>query len=356
MNQKNVLFIDRDGTIIVEPPDFQIDALAKIKLVPGVIPALLALQQAGFSLVMVSNQDGLGTESFPEPAFTESHEFLMHLLDSQGIVFDAVFICPHLPGDGCSCRKPRTGLLTDYLALTELDVRRSAVLGDRDTDMQLAENLSLRGIRIDPTSVASWPDATRTLLATLRSSRVQRVTKETRITAEVCLDATEPVHVSTGIGFFDHMLEQIAKHGGFSMNLQCAGDLHIDEHHTVEDCALALGQALREALGNKRGIARYGFVAPMDEAEAHVSLDLSGRAHTTFEGKFPREMVGQLPTELVSHFFRSLSDAMAATLHVRVHGENAHHMVEACFKGVGRALRMAIRKEGHDIPSSKGVL
>ncbi len=356
MNPKHVLFIDRDGTIIVEPADFQIDALHKVQLARGVIPALLSLQQAGFSLVMVSNQDGLGTPSFPKAAFDESHAFMMTLLGSQGVVFDAVFICPHLPSDGCECRKPRTGLLTDYLASTDLDTRRSAVLGDRDTDMQLAENLSLRGIRIDPTSATSWPEATRQLLGMLRSSRVERTTKETRITAEVCLDATEPVHVATGIGFFDHMLEQIAKHGGFSMSLQCAGDLHIDEHHTVEDCALTLGQALREALGDKRGIARYGFVAPMDEAEAHVSLDLSGRAHTTFDGKFPREMVGQLPTELVSHFFRSLSDAMAATLHVRVQGENAHHMVEACFKGVGRALRMAIRTEGHEIPSSKGVL
>ena len=358
MSGKRVLFIDRDGTLIEEPPDQQIDSLQKLRLVPGVIPALLELRNAGFSFVMVSNQDGLGTASFPEPTFREPHEFLRDLLISQGISFDAEFICPHFPADGCSCRKPKTGLLDDYLAGIELDFENSYVIGDRETDLQLARNLGIEGIRLrtDRGEGESWPAIAARLVKSERHAEVIRKTKETDITVAVNLDSEGPIHVTTGLGFFDHMLEQIAKHGGFSLELSCKGDLQIDEHHTVEDCALALGQALRAALGDKRGIHRYGFLLAMDEALAQVAIDLSGRAYFVFEGKFGRDQVGQLPTELVPHFFRSLADTLGAAINIKVEGDNTHHMIEACFKGVGRALRQAIRITDSGLPSTKGIL
>jgi len=358
MSGERVLFIDRDGTIIEEPPDHQVDSLQKLRLLPGVIPALLDLKRAGYRFVLVSNQDGLGTESFPEPSFREPHDFLRALLASQGIEFDAEFFCPHFPTDACGCRKPGTGLLTEYLAAGRLDLKRSYVIGDRDSDMQLAANLGIEGLRVRTGGAAeeSWPAMAVRLCRLDRSARVHRRTKETDITVAVNLDTPLPVSISTGIGFFDHMLEQVARHGGFALELTCRGDLQVDEHHTVEDCALALGQALREALGEKRGITRFGFLLPMDEARAQVAIDLSGRAYTVFEGHFGRDAVGGLPTELVPHFFRSLGASLGAAIHVQVQGENTHHMVEACFKGVGRALRQALRIEGTELPSSKGVL
>ncbi len=356
MSEKRVLFIDRDGTIIVEPPDQQIDRLDKLALVDGVIPALLTLKEAGYAFVMVTNQDGLGTPSFPTPTFHEPHDFLLRLMASQGITFDEVFVCPHFAKDACACRKPQLGLLEDYLARTPIDRARSAVLGDRATDMTLATNLGVPGIMIGTSADTSWPAAVQRVLSTLRTASVQRKTRETDIAVEVALDVESPIEIHTGIGFFDHMLEQVAKHGGFSLRLSCRGDLEIDEHHTVEDTALALGQALREALRDKRGIGRYGFVVPMDEAEARVSIDLAGRPYAVFQGTLGRDVVGKLPTELVPHFFRSLADALGAAIHVEVTGDNTHHMIESCFKGVGRALRTAIRKQGSDLPSSKGVL
>jgi imidazoleglycerol-phosphate dehydratase/histidinol-phosphatase len=271
-------------------------------------------------------------------------------------VFDEIFVCPHLPSDACGCRKPKLGLLRDYLARNALDPQRSAVIGDRETDLELARNLGIDGILIGEAEEHSWPRAAQRVLGKLRAASVRRTTKETAIDVDLALDVAGPIEVHTGIGFFDHMLEQIAKHGGFSLKLRCVGDLHIDEHHTVEDTALALGQALREALGDKRGIGRYGFVLPMDEAEARVSIDLAGRPYAVFEGTLGRDTVGQLPTELVPHFFRSLADTLGAAVHVQVTGSNTHHMIESCFKGIGRALRMAIRKEGTELPSSKGVL
>jgi imidazoleglycerol-phosphate dehydratase/histidinol-phosphatase len=358
MSGERILFIDRDGTIIEEPPDEQVDSLQKLRLLPGVIPALLELQRAGYRLVLVSNQDGLGTKSFPEPSFREPQDFLRTLLASQGIEFDAEFFCPHFPADDCSCRKPRTGLLTDFLAARALDRQHSYVVGDRETDMQLAANLGLEGLRVraDGADGATWAAIVERLCRPDRTARVERRTKETQIEVTVGLDRTAPVSITTGIGFFDHMLEQVARHGGFALELSCRGDLDVDEHHTVEDCALALGQALRQALGDKRGIARYGFLLPMDEALAQVAIDLSGRAYAVFEGSFGRDAVGGLPTELVPHFFRSLADSLGAAIHIQVRGENTHHMVEACFKGVGRALRQAIHLEGTELPSSKGVL
>ncbi len=358
MSARAVLFIDRDGTLIQEPPDQQIDSLQKLRLVPGVIPALCELRDAGYTFVMVSNQDGLGTASFPEPAFRGPHDFLCQLLASQGVAFEAEFICPHLPADGCGCRKPKTGLLDRYLRDHPVDASRSFVIGDRETDLELARNLRITGIRVrvGDGPGETWPEIARRLTTRLRVATLRRKTKETDVHVEVRLDEESPIQVSTGLGFFDHMLEQIARHGGFALQLSCKGDLHIDEHHTVEDCALALGQALKTALGDKRGIQRYGFLLPMDEALAQVAIDLSGRPYFVFDGKFGRDQVGQLPTELVPHFFRSLAETLGAAINIKVTGENTHHMIEACFKGVGRALRQAIRVTDAELPSTKGVL
>ena len=354
--KKNVLFIDRDGTLIEEPADFQVDTLEKVRLLPGVIPALIEIRDAGYEFVMVSNQDGLGTDSFPEADFRLVHDHVLAIFESQGIRFAEEFICPHFDGDGCDCRKPRTGLLTRYLAATNLDLERSAVIGDRDTDLELAGNLGVRGIRIGGDEGLDWPAIADLLCRSERTATYERKTRETVISVAVNLDAEGQTAVSTGIGFFDHMLEQIAKHGGFRLSLETRGDLEVDEHHTVEDTAIALGTALREALGNKRGIGRYGFTLPMDESEARTSLDLSGRGVFVFKGDFPRDSIGELSTEMVEHFFRSLAESLGAALHIEVTGSNAHHMVEGCFKSVGRSLRQAIKAEGSDLPSTKGVL
>ncbi|MCP5327954.1 MAG: bifunctional histidinol-phosphatase/imidazoleglycerol-phosphate dehydratase HisB [Steroidobacteraceae bacterium] len=351
-----VLFVDRDGTLIEEPADEQVDALDKIRFMPDVFASLQELAKAGWRLAIVTNQDGLGTASFPQQDYEIPQRFMLDAFASQGIEFEAVFVCPHRPADGCACRKPQTALLDDWIRERGVDLGASAVIGDRDTDLQLAGNLGIRGLRVrrHGTAAETWPAITRELLA--RRATVTRRTRETEIVVSVDLDATGPVRASTGIGFFDHMLEQLGKHGGFALELDCRGDLHIDEHHTIEDCALALGEALRRALGDKRGIARYGFLLPMDEARVQVAIDLSGRAYAVWEGQFGRDQVGGMPSELVPHFFRSLADALGAALHVSVVGDNTHHMIEACFKGVGRALRQAFRRESDDLPSTKGVL
>jgi imidazoleglycerol-phosphate dehydratase/histidinol-phosphatase len=350
------LFIDRDGTLVEEPPDEQVDTLEKIRFLPGVFAALNELKRRGFRFVMVTNQDGLGTTSLPREAFEKPHEFILEAFRSQGIEFDQIFVCPHFKTDNCACRKPKTALVEQFIREGAVDLASSAVIGDRDTDLQFAANLGVRGIRVrrNGTPEESWPEIVRTLTA--RRARVERRTKETNIVVSADLDATTPIQITTGIGFFDHMLEQLAKHGGFSMQLTCQGDLQIDEHHTVEDCGLALGEALRRALGSKVGIARYGFLLPMDEAQAQVAIDLSGRAFSQFSGRFTREAVGGLPTELVPHFFRSLAESLGAAIHISVTGENAHHMIEGCFKGVGRALRQAFRRESEELPSTKGIL
>ncbi len=353
---KKILFLDRDGTLIAEPADFQIDRVDKFALEPDVVPALRRFAEAGYTFVMVTNQDGLGTASFPEEQFRPLQDLLVRVLASQGIVFEAVRICPHQPGDGCDCRKPKVGLLLDYLRDPSWDRAASAVIGDRDTDLQLAEALGLRGLRYSR-QTTPWLTLARDFLDAPRRATIRRETKETKISVTVDLDAPAPIRLQTGLGFFDHMLEQIARNAGISLVITCDGDLHIDEHHTIEDVGLALGTALRQALGDKRGIGRYGFVMPMDEARADVALDLSGRAWLVFEAQFPRENVGQMPTEMVSHFFKSVSDTLAATLHMKVTGDNTHHMIEALFKGFGRALRPAVaRGAGSEVPSSKGVL
>jgi imidazoleglycerol-phosphate dehydratase/histidinol-phosphatase len=351
-----ILFVDRDGTLIEEPADHQVDSLGKIRFMPGVFAALTELQRRGFRLAMVTNQDGLGSHTFPRPTFEEPQEFVVEAFRSQGIEFDAVFVCPHRPADDCECRKPKVGLVKDYVRNEAVDLGRCAMVGDRETDIQFAANLGVRGllVRRSGTPAETWPEVVRQL--TSRHALVDRKTKETEIRVRVGLDDTSPLQVATGIGFFDHMLEQLAKHGGFALELSCKGDLQIDEHHTVEDCALALGECLRRALGNKVGIARYGFVLPMDEAQAKVAIDLSGRAFARFDGRFDREQVGGLPTELIPHFFHSLAETLGAAVHVSVTGENTHHMIEACFKGVGRALRQAFRRESNELPTTKGML
>ncbi len=356
MSTPKIAFLDRDGTLIHEPADEQVDRLDKISLVDGVIPALLRLKAAGYEFVMVSNQDGRGTDSFPEADFRCAQDFVLQIFASQGIAFREIFICPHRPADACDCRKPRTGLLRRFLSAIPIDRSASVVIGDRDTDLELAANLGLRGLRLDPQDPAAWAAIAHELVDLPRRAGVTRETRETRIRCEVDLDAEQPVSIRTGIAFFDHMLEQIARHGGFSLQLHCEGDLEVDEHHTVEDSALVLGEALRRALGDKRGIGRYGFVLAMDEAQAQVAIDLSGRAYFTFQGSFARTEVGGLPTELVPHFFRSLADSLGAAIQLSVTGENTHHMVEACFKDVGRALRQAIARQGSSLPSTKGVL
>ncbi|MGA2654595.1 MAG: bifunctional histidinol-phosphatase/imidazoleglycerol-phosphate dehydratase HisB [Gammaproteobacteria bacterium] len=354
MSKIKYLFIDRDGTIIDEPEDYQIDSLEKLNLEPGVIPALLQLQQAGFKLIMVSNQDGLGTESFPQAHFDAPHQMLMNILNSQGVHFADTKICPHKPDENCQCRKPNLGLVLDYLKSNTIDFKHSYVIGDRKTDHELADNMGIQYIPYNKTN--TWSHIARSLLSQDRSAHIVRKTNETNINVHVNLDNPSPILVKTGIGFFDHMLEQLAKHSGIGMTLEVLGDLHIDEHHTVEDTAIALGQAIREALGDKLGISRYGFLLPMDEALTEVALDLSGRSFFVFEGNFPRDNVGELSTEMIPHFFRSLAEGMHATLHIKTTGENTHHMIESMFKGVGRALKQAVHKQGHDLPSTKGSL
>jgi imidazoleglycerol-phosphate dehydratase/histidinol-phosphatase len=355
-----ILFVDRDGVLIEEPDNEQVDCFSKFRLIPGCIPALLRLRDAGYELVMVTNQDGLGTDAFPMADFLGPQDLLIDVLASQGIAFREVLVDAHFPQDNHPNRKPGIGMVLHYLRDRSIDLAASAMVGDRETDMQFAQALGVRGFRLrnasQPGGELDWPDVAHALVDAPRVGFVERITKETRVRARVDLDRRADPVVATGHGFFDHMLEQLGKHGGFALDLVCAGDLQIDEHHTVEDCALALGAAMKQALGDKRGIGRYGFELPMDEASAGARLDLSGRAHFSFEGSFPRAEVGGLPTELVPHFFRSLCDAAGMNLQLWVRGENTHHMVEACFKAVARALRQAIAREGRELPSTKGRL
>lgn len=442
---KKYLFIDRDGTLVYEPEDYQVDALSKIKFLPRVIPALLHLQDLGYSLIMVSNQDGLGTESFPLDTFTPAHEFILNTLESQGISFEQVLICPHKPEDNCACRKPKLGLVQAYMDDLSWDREHSYFIGDRDTDMQMAQNMGITGLRVRSCDEDNDADNGQGLLTAIpegltwdeiatkisialnatpkqdilvlatseevgnettdlscagerahRVATVERNTKETQISVRVDLDQVGGSSIHTGIGFFNHMLDQIATHAGFNLQVLVRGDLEVDGHHTIEDTAIALGTALKEALGDKRGIGRFGFVMPMDEVMAKVfgapnvdifelsvqgkpqgrnsdrddalqvqndqtitvALDISGRPHVEFDfhADFTRDVINGFETQMVSHFFESLAVAMGLTLHMSVTHGNAHHQVEALFKAFGRALRPAIKVVSNELPSSKGTL
>lgn len=368
-SMKKYLFIDRDGTLIAEPEDFQVDSTDKVVFEPFVIPALLKLIAHGYTLVMVSNQDGLGTSSFPLEPFTKAHELVVNTLESQGISFEQILICPHKSEDNCDCRKPRLGLVMSYLKDTSWDRNASYFIGDRDTDVQMGLNMGIKSIRYNREN-AGWQSIAEGLCLNPRTATVERNTKETQIKISVDLDHQGQSHFDTGMGFFDHMLDQIATHGGISINACVKGDLNVDEHHSIEDTGIALGQAILKALGDKRGIGRFGFVLPMDEVYAEVfadkldednitvALDISGRPHVEFDfdAVFTRDEVGQMPTQMVSHFFESLAVALGLTLHMKVTSGNAHHQVEALFKAFGRALRQALAVHGNELPSSKGKL
>lgn len=354
-----ILFVDRDGTLIEEPADFQIDAYEKIRFVKNVIPAMLKLRDAGYQFVIVSNQDGLGSAGYPQESFDGPNNLMLQVFESQGIRFRDVLVDPSWPRDNSPNRKPGIGMMVGYLQDRSIDWARSGMVGDRPTDIQFADNMKIRGFQLRTGQFGGewdWEGIAHELADAPRRAIVQRDTKETHIRVFVDLDKVAGAKIDTGLPFFDHMLDQIGRHGGFALEVEAKGDLHIDEHHTIEDTGLALGQALREALGDKRGIGRYGFTLPMDETLASAALDFSGRPYFVFEGEFKRERVGDMPTELVPHFFRSLCDAAGLNLNLKVQGDNDHHKVEACFKALARALRQAIRREGTELPSTKGAL
>ena len=353
---KKILFIDRDGTLITEPFDQQIDRLEKFALEPETIPALLRLRDAGWTFVMVTNQDGLGTPSFREEEFKPLQKLLIDILLSQGISFEAVRVCPHTAADKCDCRKPKLGLLPDYVKSTDWAREQSYVIGDRETDEQLAQNLGCRGLRYDRKALG-WTEIARQLVDAPRRATIVRHTKETKITVSVDLDQAGPAQLSTGLGFFDHMLEQIARHGNIDLNIKVKGDLHIDEHHTVEDVAITLGDAFQKALGGKKGIERYGFTLPMDDCLAQVAIDFGGRPWLVWDVLFIREKIGELPAEMIFHFFKSFSDSSKCNLNIRAEGENEHHKAEAIFKAFAKSIKMAVKQtDNFNLPSTKGTL
>ncbi|MCR4602352.1 MAG: bifunctional histidinol-phosphatase/imidazoleglycerol-phosphate dehydratase HisB [Prevotella sp.] len=357
MKQK-ILFIDRDGTLVEEPHDEQVDALEKIHFKRGVFRWLgLIAERTDYLLVMVSNQDGLGTESFPEDTFWPSQNFILQALEGEGIHFDDILIDPHFPEDNAPTRKPGTGLVEKYMNDSQLyDIADSYVIGDRDTDRQLARNIGCQPLIIE--DGFGWQQVAETVIDGDRRAHVRRTTKETDIDITLAIDGQGTCHIDTGLGFFDHMLEQIGRHGGIDLDIQVKGDLNVDEHHTIEDTALALGECLRQALGAKRGIERYGFSLPMDDCQAHVCLDFGGRPWLIWQTEFHRERIGDVPTEMFFHFFKSLSDAAMMNLFISAQGQNEHHKIEAIFKALARSLRQAIRRDvyRYQLPSTKGVL
>lgn len=374
---KRALFIDRDGTLVAEPPvDYQLDSLEKLKFYPGIFRNLYFIRRhLDFEFVMVSNQDGLGTPSFPEETFWPAHNKLMQTLEGEGICFDAVHIDPSLPEDHSPNRKPRTGMLAQYMT-GEYDLASSYVVGDRLTDVELAKNLRAKAIWLYGGDDAAaqlaekgltdscvlvtpdWNRITEFLFAGERRAVVQRATRETDIYIDLKLDGNGHTDISTGLGFFDHMLDQIGKHSGMDLVIRVKGDLHVDEHHTVEDTGLALGEALYRALGSKRGIERYGYSLPMDDCLCSVALDFGGRPWLVWDAAFQRERIGDVPTELFFHFFKSLSDTAKMNLNVKVAGENEHHKAEGIFKAFARAVKMAIKRDiyKYDLPTTKGII
>ena len=375
---QKILFIDRDGTLIDEPKDnFQVDSFEKLKFLPNAISNLKKIvDETDFILVMVTNQDGLGTKAFPEKTFWPVHNLMLDIFISEGIFFEDVLIDKTFAKDNAPTRKPNTGLLTKYLDNTKYDLQNSFVIGDRLTDIQLAKNLNAKGIligrsadKIDDNklnakelkkSIAlqtdNWKDIYDFLKSPERIAIIQRNTNETKISVKLNLDGTGKSSIKTGLGFFDHMLEQLSKHSGCDLDIKVKGDLHIDEHHTIEDTAIALGEAFLQALGNKKGIARYGFLLPMDDVLAQVAIDFSGRPWIVWKAKFSREKVGDMPTELFFHFWKSFSDAAKCNLNIKAEGDNEHHKIEAIFKAVAKSIKIAVKREGNDLPTTKGLL
>ena len=357
MKQK-YLFIDRDGTLIEEPADEQIDSFEKLKFTEGMFRNLgFIAQKLDFQLVMVSNQDGLGTSSFPEDTFWPVHNFILQTLAGEGITFKEQLIDRHFPGDNAPTRKPGTGMVEKYMSDPDCDMAGSYVIGDRDTDAQLARNMGCQALILGRDGM-TWDRIAELLFAGERTAEVQRTTHETDIYIKVNLDGSGRCDISTGLGFFDHMLEQIGKHGNIDLTIHTRGDLHVDEHHTIEDTALALGECLLLALGDKRGIERYGYSLPMDDCLCQVCLDFGGRPWLVWDADFRRERIGEMPTEMFLHFFKSLSDAARMNLNIKAEGHNEHHKIEGIFKALARALKMAVRRDiyHYELPSTKGVL
>ena len=356
--RKRVLFIDRDGTLVKEPLDEQVDDFSKLTFQEGVFRNLAFIcQHTDFELVMVTNQDGLGTDSFPEETFWPVHQFIVNTLAGEGIVFKEQLIDRHFPADNAPTRKPGTGMVRHYMDSPEYDMAGSYVIGDRETDAQLARNMGCRALILGRDGM-TWDRIAEQLYAGERKAEVHRETRETQVSVSVNLDGSGRADISTGLGFFDHMLEQIAHHGGMDLSINVIGDLHVDEHHTIEDTALALGECLLKALGNKRGIERYGFTLPMDDCLCTVALDFGGRPWLVWQATFQREYVGDMPTEMFRHFFKSLSDSARMNLHIIAEGDNEHHKIEGIFKALARSIKMAVRRDifHYELPSSKGVL
>lgn len=362
---KKVLFIDRDGTLVIEPPiDYQLDSLEKLEFYPGVFQWLAKIaKELDYELVMVTNQDGLGTASFPEATFWPAHNKMIKAFENEGIVFSEVLIDRSFPEENAPTRKPRTGLLTKYI-YGQYDLANSFVLGDRATDIELANNLGCNGIFINDTPnkdavliTKNWAEIYQFLKSIPRKAVVSRKTNETNINIELNLDGTGDSYISTGLGFFDHMLEQIARHGNMDLKVDVKGDLEIDEHHTIEDVALTLGTAFLEALGSKKGIERYGFLLPMDDCLAQVAIDFGGRPWLMWDVEFNREKLGEMPTEMFLHFFKSFSDTAQCNLNIKAEGDNEHHKIEAIFKAFAKAIKMAVSTtDNYSIPSTKGSL
>ena len=355
---KRLLFIDRDGTLIEEPADEQIDDFAKLKFTKGVFRNLNFIRQhTDFEFVMVSNQDGLGTDAFPEDTFWPVHIFILQTLEGEGISFDEILIDPHFPEDNAPTRKPNTGLVEKYMNDPDYDIANSYVIGDRETDRKFAENIGCKSLILSDEGM-SWDKISELLFAGERTAEVKRTTKETDIHVKVNLDGTGLCDISTGLGFFDHMLEQIGKHGSIDLLIHTKGDLEVDEHHTIEDTAIALGECILTALGNKRGIERYGYCLPMDDCLCSVALDFGGRPWLVWDAEFHREKIGEMPTEMFLHFFKSLSDAAKMNLNIKAEGQNEHHKIEGIFKALARSLKMAVRRDiyHYELPSTKGML
>lgn len=362
---KKVLFIDRDGTLVIEPPvDFQLDSLEKLEYYPGVFQWLSRIaKELDYELVMVTNQDGLGTDSFPEETFWPAQNKIIQAFKNEGIQFSEILIDKSFPEENAPTRKPGTGLLNKYI-YGNYDLPNSYVIGDRKTDIELATNLGAKGILIGSKTIentclvtTNWEEIYQYLKAVPRKGKVERKTNETDISVTVNLDGNGKSKIDTGIGFFDHMLEQIARHGNIDLLVAVNGDLEIDEHHTIEDVSITLGEAFLQALGNKKGIERYGFLLPMDDCLTQVAIDFGGRPWLVWEATFTREMIGEMPTEMFMHFFKSFSDAAKCNLNIKAEGDNEHHKIESIFKAFAKAIKMAVNKtENYNIPSTKGSL